>query len=103
VGLAVTRDGDYVATGSEDDAVYVYCGGLPAPVARHAFSGCGPAGTSGPGGGVPPPPARPRVGGRFVSALAWARSPGSSSGIARMVAANSAGIVKVLSLRGSEG
>ena len=102
VGLAVSPDGGYVATGSEDDAVYVYCGGLPTPVARHAFSGVG-AGAEAGGGGLEvmtaaaaARQARPRPGGRFVSALAWARTQG---GVSRMVAANSAGVVKVLSLR----
>jgi hypothetical protein len=98
VGLAVSPDGAYVATGSEDDAVYVYCGGLPAPVARHAFNGVG---NEAGGGGLdvvaaPARQPRPRPGGRFVSALAWARTQGGAS---RMVAANSAGVVKVLSLR----
>lgn len=98
VGLAVSPDGAYVATGSEDDAVYVYCGGLPSPVARHCFSGgVGVEAAAGPLAMPTLPAPRLRPGGRFVSALAWART-GGGGGPARMVAANSAGVVKVLRL-----
>ena len=94
VGLAVAPPtapggtGGAVATGSEDDAVYVYCGGLATPVARHAMA-------SPPGAAPSPPPApgaRPRRdrAGKFVSALAWSHAGG------RLLAANSAGVVKLL-------
>ena len=37
VGLSVTADG-YLACGSEDNAVYTYHAGLPAPLAHHRFA-----------------------------------------------------------------
>ena len=37
VGLSVTADG-YLACGSEDNAVYAYHAGLPAPLAHHRFA-----------------------------------------------------------------
>ncbi len=37
VGLSVTADG-YLACGSEDNAVYAYSAGLPAPLAHHRFA-----------------------------------------------------------------
>ena len=95
VGLTVAPGpascgGGAVVTGSEDDAVYVYAGGLPSPVARHVMSsppGAPPA--------PPPPPgsrARRDRAGKFVSALAWAHEGGL------LLAANSAGVVKLLGL-----
>jgi protein suppressor of PHYA-105 1 len=125
VGLSISDSDGLVATGSEDDAVYVYCGGLPSPVCRHSFVDNG--GGSGGGGAaespsaprsglalpsaaaaaasppaLPPPPTQQqhqpsrrssRASGRFfVSSLAWAGRG------RRLVAADSAGIVKLLEL-----
>ena len=126
VGLSISDSDGLVATGSEDDAVYVYCGGLPSPVCRHSFVNGGGSGGGGSGGvatGSPSalalpaagsaaaaassPPALPpttqqqqqpsrrssRTSGRFfVSSLAWAGRG------RRLVAADSAGIVKLLEL-----
>ena len=133
VGLSISGSDGLVATGSEDDAVYVYCGGLPSPVCRHSFVGEGGSGASGgeaaaaaagspsaaaaaapqsglaalPAGpaaasaaaATASPPALPptrrssRASGRFfVSSLAWAGRG------RRLVAADSAGIVKLLEL-----
>ncbi|KAK9820862.1 hypothetical protein WJX81_005532 [Elliptochloris bilobata] len=82
VGLSVTADG-YLACGSEDNAVYAYHAGLPAPLAHHRFA----AADAALGADTDAADAH-----HFVSSVCWSRSGHV------LVAANSLGTVKLLQL-----
>ena len=107
VGCSVTADG-YIATGSEDNALYCYHRSMPTPVTRHCFDEAAAAGAQrGPapgdtgsfvGGGAAAAAAahyrdneNPDAN-QFLSSVAWCRRGGSC------IASNSQGHIKVLQL-----
>jgi len=113
VGCSVTADG-YIATGSEDNALYCYHRSMPTPVTRHCFdeaaaaagaqhhhgSAAGQGGDAGSfvGGGAAAAAAahyrdneNPDAN-QFLSSVAWCRRGGSC------IASNSQGHIKVLQL-----
>lgn len=81
VGLAVTPEG-YIACGSETNTVFCYYKALPMPILSHGIS----TGEDGVG-----------MGGDFVSCVCWGRRSNM------LLAGNSAGLVKVMSLTMKEG
>eukprot|EP00741_Cyanophora_paradoxa_P005192 tig00000852_g5032.t1 len=102
VGLSASAD--YVACGSEANALYVYYRNVAAPILCHRFgSASGPAG--GGGGAVEEGPLGPGPGpgaggpgeedpGLFVSSVCWRRAPNANV----LLAANSVGTIKVLEM-----
>jgi protein suppressor of PHYA-105 1 len=110
VGCSVTANG-YIATGSEDNALYCYHRSMPTPITRHCFdedaagadrtAGAGPLGGAGGalvGGGAAAAAAahyrrneNPDAN-QFLSSVAWCRRGGSC------IASNSQGHIKVLQL-----
>ncbi|XP_038221100.1 E3 ubiquitin-protein ligase COP1-like [Zerene cesonia] len=83
VGLAT--DGRYVACGSENNALYVYYGGVPRPLLAYRFDALR---------GFLERERRDEEPSEFVSAVCWRRHPARPA----LLAANSQGTIKVLEL-----
>lgn len=80
MGLSVSSSG-YIACGSESNDVYVYYHTIPSPLTKHSFANKSQ-------------PLESKAEGRqFVSTVCWSHK-GSS-----LLAANSAGVIKVLDLK----
>lgn len=77
VGLSVSRD-NYIACGSENNAVYCYHKAVPTPICSHNFAD-----------GQQNDPADAH---QFVSSVCWSRKGNT------MISANSLGNIKVLEL-----
>ena len=94
VGLSVTEDG-YIATGSEDNRVYVYYKTLPFAIARTSLNGDA-SGDGGDGNGVKEKDRSSSSNNNnnktFTSSVCWARAGGYC------LAANSQGVLSVLSM-----
>ena len=111
VGCSVTADG-YIATGSEDNALYCYHRSMPTPITRHSFDDAAPPGADhasavgalavaggsyGDGSAAAAAAAHYRDNenpdaNQFLSSVTWCRRGGSC------IASNSQGHIKVLQL-----